>query len=255
MERFPEYTALALGRTVPIPSRNRCYFVRTPDGRRWVLKVPATPGAVLAEAVAHRLGARLGIDQPDAAIFAGDFAALWPTSPNPRPPRVAETGWLSELVSGTTQHLAELPRDGVVNPETIAAAMVLDVVLHNEDRHKGNMLAMRTDDGRLRVVVIDFEDALVGSPEVFAQIGTDVIPRWKWMPMARGDYDALVDDACDRVAGLADERLAADIEAAEHAARVVGAAERLLPALRARLLAARQLVESMRTSTMPEDPS
>jgi len=135
----------------------------------------------------------------------------------------------------------------VTNPETVAITMVLDLVLHVEDRHKGNLISIVESDGRERLVAIDFEDALVGNPEAYGELDMALLPRWRWMPMVRHeDFDDLVDAAAASMARLTVDALTSDASAAEHAARISGAARRILPRLVERTQNAPALVDVMR---------
>ncbi|MBS2021327.1 MAG: hypothetical protein JST92_02885 [Deltaproteobacteria bacterium] len=143
----------SLGSENPIPVENSsdAAWAQDREGRIWVVKHEANTGyqALLAEACCHLLGRLLGVQQPQAAVLVHG----------------ADRAWLSLRVPNVSHWFAgAAPR--VVNSDALGAMLVLDVVSHNEDRHRGNILLQPApDEFHLRTIAIDSGNALVSQPE------------------------------------------------------------------------------------------
>lgn len=140
---------------VPIP--NACDATWSYSaGRVWVRKRICFQ-TIMAEAVAALLAPVVGATLPDAAIYRDDPANEW--------------DWMSAVVRDA-RHWDPKYRDAVVNLDEVAAMMVLDAVLLNEDRHAGNILAVPEPDGiSMKLWAIDFGNALVGRLSDFESRG------------------------------------------------------------------------------------
>lgn len=129
-------------------------------GRRWVRKCESNSGfeALLAEAVAWRVGKLMGVPTPHAAIFADGTGQL---------------SWLSEMIPAALLW-DHSKRDYIVNLQGLATMVLLDSIIYNDDRHAGNILLQPfPDESKLKVWAIDSGSARVGWIDDFLQCGSN----------------------------------------------------------------------------------
>lgn len=146
-----------------LPNSTNCATaVCTPDGREWVRKKETDSGLqeLLAEGVAWLFAKILGISMPEAAVNLSS------------PPE--GSSWLSERVDAVVAW-NPASADHLLNPGEVGAMLTLDLILHNQDRHDGNLLLQPAlDDLHLRALAIDFGNSLVGYPTNLDQAGLAV---------------------------------------------------------------------------------
>lgn len=144
-----------LGEEVPRPHSKKAHDLTTLGGERWVAKSHATIKlhGLRAEAVSTLVAQVLGVPTPVGAVC--DMAGYrW---------------WCSELLQPS--HPWENGHK-LTNSAACASIVLLDLLIHNEDRHRDNLLIHRQSGGR-RVVAIDHEQAWIGYPGALS-LGTPV---------------------------------------------------------------------------------
>ncbi len=119
-----------VGRVVTDNSSDATYAVDS-GGGRWVRKMYVNTGyqPVIAEALGWLIGREIGICVPDAAVHgSGD-----------------DLSWLSSYIPHA-QHWDGSKAHFIVNINELGAALTLDAVLHNHDRHRQNILLVPEGD-------------------------------------------------------------------------------------------------------------
>ena len=102
------------------------------------------------------MGGYLGVKQPHSALY-------WD-------PREDDWSWLSEVVTGV--HWSPDMCDYIINKEEVAAMIVLDALVANDDRHLRNIIAeVSGDEFGFTLWAIDNGKALVAYPEDFLSLG------------------------------------------------------------------------------------
>ncbi len=131
------YTGYVESPRPPLDTSASPRWVQTFDGRQWLLKreEDSAPEELIGEALGLFFGRELGARIPEAALFRDG----------------ARRGWLSHSVSPADVWSPET-RDLVANPAEVAAMIVLDAVLANQDRHAENVLVTPAVRGPGRVV-------------------------------------------------------------------------------------------------------
>lgn len=180
---------------LPVPVRHTsdgCWAVDA-AGHRWFRKREDNIGyqGVLAEATSWLLCRQLGVRTPQGAVVMA----------------TGERSWLSAAL-GLVMHWDPAFRDMISNLDEVAAMLVLDAIVLNEDRHAGNILVEPGEDETdLRLWAIDFGDALVGQIDDFEERDLDAPAQEKIrLVHARGlpisALAALVEPAVDRATNL-----------------------------------------------------
>lgn len=139
------------GPRVPIVASCDARWARDACGRTWLLKPDLAADQILAEAASHLLGRQLKVRQPAGAFLRGQ----------------GTLNWLSERISGATEHWQLEHRDFISNPAEVGAMLALDALVLNEDRHELNILVAPQDDALLDVWAIDNAAARVGVPHLY----------------------------------------------------------------------------------------
>jgi len=218
------------GLPIPVPHSCGARFCLDSLGRQWIRKPADFIGAneVLAETLAWLVARELELPVPCVAVTDG---GLPPSVLSARVPYVF--------------HWAPSYAHFLLNADGLGGVLALDVVLHNEDRHMGNILLEPSpDEHHLRAWGIDFGDAIVGWPQDFADLGPEAVPSTR--NLARGIPVGLVGEGARRAARSL-SRLTATIleqfsaEACLLACEPGGAV--LAEGLKARCSAAPELVE------------
>lgn len=153
-------TAVTDGALVPIENGSEARWAIDSTGRQWVRKREADTGfqPLLAEAISYLLARRLGVRQPEGAVYA-DESGL---------------SWMSERIVAAGEHWEPDMRDLIANPAELAAMFVLDALIVNEDRHRRNLLVQPVgDETRLRLWAIDSGNALIGQIDDFIARGVE----------------------------------------------------------------------------------
>lgn len=157
--RIPRLTSIVDGPFVPVENGCEATWALDDQGGRWVRKRESNTGCepLLAEAIAWLLGRLLGVRQPDAAVFD----------------EKGERSWMSGMVP-SVGHWTRDMRDYVENLDEVAAMLVLDALVFEEDRHARNILVQPLgDEVHLRLWAIDSGNALVGHVSEFIARGLD----------------------------------------------------------------------------------
>lgn len=138
-----------LGEEVPRPHTKKAHDLTTLGGERWVAKSQATIKlhGLRAEVVSTLVAQVLDVPVPEGALC--QLAGVW--------------WWCSNFL--TPAHPWEKGQR-LVNAAACARIVLLDLLVHNEDRHRDNLLIHRQS-GK-RVVAIDHEQAWVGYPGVLS---------------------------------------------------------------------------------------
>lgn len=160
---IPRVVSLQDGELVPVRNGSEARWAIDTTGRRWVRKreLHTTADGLLAEAICYLLGRELDIPQANGAVHRDEDG---------------EWSWLSEAVPGV-QHWEPVLADRLVNGDGLGRILALDAIVHNHDRHPGNLLVQFLgDEAHARVWSIDFGNALVGKPSVFAREDLGVPP-------------------------------------------------------------------------------
>ena len=128
---------------------------------------------ILAEAIGWLLGERVGVSQPRAGIAWDRYGR----------------SWLSEMIPGVVHWNPDF-QDLVENPAGIAAALAIDAVILNGDRHGANIL-VKLGPGTHMVYAIDNGAARVSTPNYFPATGIPEVgnqaqgmPIDAWRPYA-----------------------------------------------------------------------
>ncbi len=114
---------------------------RATDGHDYVIKAPDDPGSIAAEAVAYQLADMVDVPTPPFAIGT-DIAGR----------TVFASRKLTDVMRDCEPWIAK-------TRDAIAAVLVLDAWLFNNDRNIGGLLARLDRDGRVAIVAIDFEQS------------------------------------------------------------------------------------------------
>lgn len=217
----------------PVPGSHGgdAHYVADKEGRRWVRKREVDTGfqPLLGEAAGWLIGRRLGVPIPDGA--ACDLPS-------------AERAWLSAQIQPVV-HWDPGQVSKIDNLADLGAMLTLDVVIHNADRHAGNILLQPLDYLHIRAWAIDAGHALIGHANDYeANRGT--IPSVA--NLARGlPLDVLAEGAHEgaRVAAeLTEKELQGFVLEACEIAQDNANASRILGVLRERCAVAPKLVAS-----------
>lgn len=152
-----------------VPHTSGANIVRA-EGRSWIHKPSMGFNEVLAEAIGFLVGRRLGIRVPAGAVYTENGAP----------------SWLSEVVENTKHWNHDLC-GSLADPHEIARIYVLDAIIHNEDRHAGNLLLERYSDGLYRAWSIDTADAGINEPESIIDSLDPPDPRNHFSPVPLDD--------------------------------------------------------------------
>ncbi len=199
------------------------------SGRRWVRKREENVGyqGLLAEALSWLLARRLGAPVPDGAV------CLDP----------GQRSWLSAWVADSVHWRAE-SAEYFVNPDGLGSVLALDALVHNGDRHSGNLLLEPRREGILWIWAIDFGNALVGHASDLAAAGLECpSPRniARGLPIRRCEPGAMA--AAVHVAALPHDLVASDVAAACAVANADSDAAEITRALARRFAHAEDLVQ------------
>lgn len=163
------------------------YVVVDAETRLWFAKAMRS-NAILAEAIWYGLGCVVGAAQPRGAV--GDVGG--------------ERVWLSRAVPGAL-HWHESASARIANIAGLAAAVAIDAVLGNEDRHEENVLLSPRSDDKFDIWFIDGEGAGAVQPTRIGQWPTTRVTDPSQLPHVRGlPIDALLAPAAAAAAVLAD---------------------------------------------------
>lgn len=157
---IPIVLTLADGPEVPVAHTGKARYSIDDLGRRWVRKREENIGCeeLLAEAIGWLMARRLGAPVPAAAIHMD----------------AEGTSWLSGLVEPVV-HWDNGHAPKVENLDELGAVLALDAIIHNPDRHAGNLLVQpQADPLRVKVWAIDHGQALVGWPDDFREKANEI---------------------------------------------------------------------------------
>lgn len=156
--RLERLAGVVDGEAVPVENGSEARWARDATGRQWVRKRECDTGfqPLLAEAASFLLGRRLGVPQPEGAVFHDG----------------AEWSWMSERIVCAGEHWEPDMRDWVSNLDELGRVLALDAIVFNEDRHRRNLLVVPDgDECHLRVWAIDAGKAEIGWPADFIARG------------------------------------------------------------------------------------
>ncbi len=142
--------------------------VNDSGGAVWYAKV-MRPNSIFAEAIWFELGRVVGAAQPDGAVGQVE----------------GKPAWLSREVPLAT-HWNEQAPPLVANVAAVGAAVAVDALTGNEDRHNENILLQRLDSLRYQVYFIDAERIPAGQPAKYAEWGGTRPPDPSGLPHAAG---------------------------------------------------------------------
>lgn len=159
-ERLIRLDAWSRIKAVPVEHNNEAFYAADASGRRWVGKRTEITGKhqFLSEAISTQLAWLLKLPVPEAAYAV----------------EADELVWFSRLVPNVAHYNpARLPLTN--HHVDFGRVLALDVWVHNEDRHAGNIL-LEGSSGLFKPWFIDFGTALVGFPQDYAR-QIDQVPR------------------------------------------------------------------------------
>jgi hypothetical protein len=148
------------GVLVPVRNSSSARFSRSTDGRTWIRKREMETGyeAVLAEALGWMLANALKVPAPQAAISG----------------QLGDLSWLSEEVPWVNQWHKDRVHY-IQNLDDLGRMLTLDAIIHNHDRHAGNiLLEPRPTDLELMTWTIDVGDCLLGHPQDLSDADLDL---------------------------------------------------------------------------------
>lgn len=146
--RIERVDTLGASRAVPVANSSEAAWVQDASGRAWVIKWEENTGfqELIAEALSWMIGDQIGVLQPRGAVFVDGSLRAWMSE---RVPNVVH--W-----NASHAHL-------LTNADQLGAALALDAITLNEDRHAGNILLQpNPDELHLKAFAIDSGDALIG---------------------------------------------------------------------------------------------
>src|SRR5437870_1289669 len=118
--RLRRVEGLADGQRVNVPNAGDAVYSSASDGTLWVRKHVVNIGceSLLAEVIGWMLARRLGVTIPEAAVCMAK----------------GEESFLSRVIAPVL-HWSAPHAGNIVNMQSVAAMVVLDVLILNEDRH------------------------------------------------------------------------------------------------------------------------